>query len=56
MKTYSEFLTEAFDLVPQSTKEISKDAKGILTPASIKFAQKLFFIILSKSLATNFTD
>jgi len=55
MKSFKEYgdytsgllLAESFDLVPQSTKEISKDAKGILTPASIKFAQKLF-----KDLAT----
>ena len=42
MKTYSEFLTEAFDLVPQSKKEIGTEARGILTSASIKLAQKLF--------------
>ena len=47
MKTYSEFFTETFDMVPQSKKEVGTEARGILSPASIKFAQKLF-----KDLAT----
>ena len=42
MKTYSEFFTETFDMVPQSKKEVGTEARGILSPASIKFAQKRF--------------
>jgi hypothetical protein len=44
MKSFSQYTQyqESFDLVPQSKKEIGTEARGILTSASIKLAQKLF--------------